>query len=224
MSKVWKIAGIATLVALLGALLFAGVIYAEDPTPTGRIGRGLGWMGERLGGLRDAIASKLGVETEDLDTAMQEAHQEMIEQAVADGSITQEQADRMLSRAEDGLPFGKMGHRGGRGRGISLGLNQADALAEKLGLSLDELQEKLSAGETLSEIAEAQGVDLEEVQEALSAEKLEAQKANIQQAVEDGKMTQEQADWMLQGIDQGFMPMRGGARGGRGGRFGGCWR
>jgi hypothetical protein len=45
----------------------------------------------------------------------------------------------------------------------------------------------------------------------------------IAQAVEDGKMSQEQADWLLEGLDKGFLPRgRGfghgpGMRGGRGG-------
>jgi len=47
----------------------------------------------------------------------------------------------------------------------------------------------------------------------------------IQQAVEDGRMTQEQADWLLEGLEKGYFPMgRGFGRGfGRGlGRSFGC--
>jgi hypothetical protein len=29
----------------------------------------------------------------------------------------------------------------------------------------------------------------------------------IEQALEDGYITQEQADWLLQGLEQGFLPM-----------------
>jgi hypothetical protein len=34
----------------------------------------------------------------------------------------------------------------------------------------------------------------------------EATREAIQQAVEDGTLSQEQADWMLEGLDQGFFP------------------
>ena len=224
MRRTWRIAGAAMAVTLVGLLVFAGVTLAEEPAATGRLGRGLTWMGDRLGDLRETIARKLGVETDDLDTAVQEAHQEMIDQAVADGKITQEQAERMLSRGEGGFPGGKMGFPGGRRGGLGITLGQADVLADTLGLTLDELREKLAAGETLAEIAEGQGVDLEAVRAELQPEQVEAQKARIQQAVEDGTMTRERADWMLQGLDQGYMPMRGGSRGGRGGSFGGFCR
>ena len=71
MRKARKIAGAAILVTLVGALVFAGVTFAQEPTPTGRLGRGLAWMGDRLEDLRETIAEKLGVEPADLDTAMQ---------------------------------------------------------------------------------------------------------------------------------------------------------
>lgn len=85
-----------------------------------------------------------------------------------------------------------------------------DAVAEALGLTPTQLFEELHAGKTLSEIAEAQGVDLSAVQEAMNASRVQAMKDKIAQAVEDGTMTQEQADWLLQGIEKGW------AAGGRG--------
>jgi hypothetical protein len=94
-----------------------------------------------------------------------------------------------------------------------------DTAAEALGLTPEELFAELHAGKTLDEIAEAQGVEMEAVQDALKAARGEAMRQAIEQAVEDGKMSQEQADWMLEGLEQGFAPMgRGFGRGrGRGG-------
>lgn len=108
--------------------------------------------------------------------------------------------------------LGKLGH----GFGFWGGPNsQFDAVAKALNLTPTQLFEQLHSGKTLDEIAKAQGVDLTKVQEAVNASRLQAMKDNIAQAVKDGKMTQEQADWLLQGLEKGYMP------GGRGGRFGG---
>jgi hypothetical protein len=214
MSKFWRIAGVATLVAVIGAVALGTAVYAQEPTPT----TPFGWVSDYFEQVRDLIASKLGVDRAALDAAEKEAHQEVIEQAVEDGVLTQEQADRMLSRLEEGFGPGMMGHpggrRGGRMGGFKGGLpcNQ-EWLAEQLGMTVDELQAELEAGKTVDELAEEKGIDLEAV-------RVEAMKERIQQAVEDGTITQEQADWMLEGLEQGFMP-GGHGFGGRGGRFGG---
>ena len=93
-----------------------------------------------------------------------------------------------------------------------------DTMAEALGLTPQELFTQLHEGNSLEEIAEEQGVDLESVQEAMNAARADAKRERIQKAVEDGNMSQEQADWMLEGMDKGFTPMRvgfdGGMRGG----------
>ena len=90
-----------------------------------------------------------------------------------------------------------------------------DTAAEALGLTPEEFFAELHAGKTLGEIAEGQGVEMEDVQDAIKAARVEAMREGIQQAVEDGRITQEQADWMLEGLEQGFLPM------GRGFGFGG---
>lgn len=105
------------------------------------------------------------------------------------------------------------------GRGFGFGFrggNTADfdAVAKTLNLTPTQLFEQLHSGKTLSEIAEAQGVDLQAVQEAQRASRVQAMKDKIAQAVTAGTITQEQADWLLQGLDKGW------AFGGRGMGFG----
>ncbi|MDH4207819.1 MAG: hypothetical protein OEV76_03000 [Anaerolineae bacterium] len=95
-----------------------------------------------------------------------------------------------------------------------------DTIAEALGLTPNELfTESHDEGKSVSEIAEEKGVELDAVQDAVNANRAEARQEAIEQAVEDGRITQEQADWMLEGIEQGYG--FGGGRGmGRGGHFG----
>ncbi len=118
----------------------------------------------------------------------------------------------------EGPPLGM-----GRGRGMGMGWDQGswtmfDTAAEALGLSPQEFfAQSHDAGKSLTEIAEQQGVDMEAVYDAMQAAQDEAMRQNIQQGVEDGSLSQEHANWLLEGLDQGFFP--GGPGFGRG--FGG---
>ncbi|MGQ9556058.1 MAG: hypothetical protein ACUVWR_18300 [Anaerolineae bacterium] len=104
MKRVYKIAGAAILLALVGALILSAVTFAQGSTSPNPLwpflGKGGGWMKDYVEQMYNAIASKLGVQRTALDTAVQEAYREVIEQAVADGKITQEQADWLLNPTE----------------------------------------------------------------------------------------------------------------------------
>ena len=119
---------------------------------------------------------------------------------------------------------------GGRGFGFFGGSTaEFDAQAKALNLTPTQLFEQLHSGKTLSEIATAQGTDLTKVQAAAQAVEVQATKDNIAAAVKNGTMTQAQADWLLQGLDKGYLnggrgfgldfgfggPHRGGPRGGQ---------
>jgi len=119
------------------------------------------------------------------------------------------------------VPFGgRGGGRGGFGPiwGHGDQWTTFDAVAEALGLTPEELFAELHAGKTLEEIATEQGVEMTAVQDAMNAAQSKATRQSIEQAVEDGRMSQEQADWMLEGIEQGFFPMGRGFGPGWGGR------
>ncbi|HSG79792.1 MAG TPA: hypothetical protein VLD62_09450 [Acidimicrobiia bacterium] len=125
-------------------------------------------------------------------------------------------ADPHAELVEDGvIPRSRALGAGGRGPGEG----QA-AAAEVLGLSVEELRDRLLEGATLAEIA---GDRAEDVVDALMADRVE----RIEAAVADGRITQEEADERLDGL-QGhvedfvngrFEPeaFRHGRRGGPGG-------
>ncbi|MCA9875015.1 MAG: hypothetical protein KC441_15205 [Anaerolineales bacterium] len=110
------------------------------------------------------LADALGITTEELQTAQDSARTARIEQAVADGLLTQEQADALLN-GETGFR-GEFGF-GGRGHDVN-GPDNDTYLADALGISVEELQ----------------------------AAKEAAHAAALQQAVDEGLITQEQADLM----------------------------
>ncbi len=115
-------------------------------------------------------------------------------------------------------PFGRCGLFGWGGGSWTL----FDTAAEALGLTPGGLFAALhDQGKTLSDVAEEQGVEIEAVQEAMDASRAEAQRQAIEQAVADGDLSQEQADWLLEGLDKGFMGGRHGMGPGGFGRPGG---
>jgi hypothetical protein len=96
-----------------------------------------------------------------------------------------------------------------------------DVAAKALGMTPEQLFAELHAGKTLEDVAKDKGVDFQKVTDALKAARVDAAKTQIEQAVKDGKLTREQADWLLKGLDLG-MPM--GRFGGRGFGRDGCGR
>ena len=76
-----------------------------------------------------------------------------------------------------------------------------DILAEVLeDMTPEEIRAELEAGKTIAEIAGEHGVELADLVDALIAPRAEA----MAQAVENGRLTQEQADWLLEYMREGL--------------------
>ena len=102
-------------------------------------------------------------------------------------------------------------HQGGPGDGRGRGLGQVEleAAAKVLGMTTDELSTALQGGKTLEQVAQDANVDLQDVQDAIQAAHATEMRTRIQQAVTDGTITQENADWLLEGLDKGFIGIPG---------------
>ena len=136
-------------------------------------------------------------------------------------------ATSVFAQGPDNPGFGMMGGGRGPGGGHGFGLGDAElqAAAKVLGMTTDEVQSALQDGKTLQNLADEAGVDIADVQAAIQAVHVTEMRDRIAQAVADGTMTQAQADWMLEGIDKGYMGggqdgFGRGAGGPRGGGFG----
>ncbi len=182
------------------------------------------------------LAEAQGLTQEEFQAKMTEARENALQQAVEDGLISQEQADQMRSRE---TKMGNSGYGNKRDAGFEGKPGMDDgflrdamtaAMADVFGLTVDEFETMRENGETLWTLAEAQGLTQEEFQ----AKMTEARENALQQAVEDGLISQEQADQMrsrwenARGSKRGpgygsqgseFTPQDGfrGTRGGRGG-------
>jgi hypothetical protein len=181
----------------------------------------------------DDVAKRLDVTPEKLDDALKGAFLDRLDAAVKAGKLTQAQADAIKKKVEasgevpfglglgrhggpDGGPGGPgFGHRGGPG-------GHLDAAAKALGLTTAELRKQLEAGTSLADVAKAQGKSADDVVKALADD----EKAELDQAVKDGKLTDAQRDEMLKNLDaritdlvNGKFDKGGPGRFGRHGRF-----
>ena len=98
-----------------------------------------------------------------------------------------------------------LAHGRGPGGGRGLGLEELQITAEALNMTTDELITALRNGQTLEQLADEAGVDLQDVRDAIQAARATALRDRIQQALDDGTITQEHADWLLEGLDKGFI-------------------
>jgi len=96
------------------------------------------------------------------------------------------------------------GGPGGGGRG-GFSLSWLKIAADKLGMTTDELITELQSGKTLEQVAQEKGVDYADIQAAIQQESQTELRTRIQQGVTDGTITQEKADWLLEGLDKGFI-------------------
>ncbi len=105
----------------------------------------------------------------------------------------------------------------GHGPGGELSLTGLQIAAQKLGMTTDALITELQSGKTLEQIAQEKGVDFTTIQSAIQQQNQADMRTRIQQAVTDGTISQAKADWLLEGIDKGYI---GGADGDGFGFFG----
>lgn len=145
------------------------------------------------------VAEKLGVGEDELKGAIKEAQLEMIDEALADGRITEEQAERLRERAEEGgflfprpLEEGRYHLRPGVCR-RAVGF-VVEAAAQVLEMPKEQLVEELKDGKSLAEVAEAQGMSVEAFSEAL----LGQIQAQLDDLVAEEKLTEEQAERIFQ--------------------------
>jgi hypothetical protein len=176
------IGGIAALVLVGGG----AIAFAQTQTTT---------PSNTFQSFLDDVASHLGVTPAALKSAIQAAETDQVNQAVQSGKLTQQQAQNIEGRIQNGQlrPFFGGGlHVAVRGRfgGMAL-LNQA---ATYLGITPQQLRSQLQSGQTLAQIANAtSGKSASGLQSYL----LSQLKTKLDAAVQAGKITADQEAQML---------------------------
>jgi len=170
------------VVVLLVSGLVAGVALAQ--------GGGAGdTQGERER-FASRVAAHLGVTEQQLVDAFKTARLEMLDEAVAAGKISPEDAEQIRQRIEEGQGLG-FGLRGWRIHALG---GIVSSVAETLDMTPREIAQDLRQGQSLAEIGQAKGVFTDTLKSAI----LTAADEKLDQAVADGKLTQERRRWASQ--------------------------
>lgn len=182
-------AGAGAALAVVGA---GGAVAATRLSPS-----------EESAAIVEDAAKQLGVTPERLSDALKQAFENRIDQAVEDGRLGEEAAERMKERLEAGdVPLllpppahgpGSFGHHGPKL--LRFGL---DTVAGYLGVTQEELRDAMHEGRTLADVAEAEGKSVDGLVDALVAEQTE----RLNDAVEDSRLTDEQRDEIVADLEE----------------------
>jgi hypothetical protein len=218
-----KIVAVAILAATTA--LGAGSASAQDETPPQRPGAGA------IRALVEIVAEETGLEPReivaqvqsgtpladiitanggDVDTVIDaavSAATERINAALADGTVSEEQANRMLANLEEVVSRAVNGDllpNQAEGRGMGRRLRAAHALVEataaETGLDNRDILQQLRDGSTLADIINANGGSVENVINSAVADATE----RINAAVAESRLTQEQADELIASLETVF--------------------
>jgi lipoate-protein ligase A len=193
MSRRWKLllagAVAAVLAVAIGASGAVAVSRALDSDDSRAV-------------IEDA-AAQLGIDPDDLSDALEDALENQLDEAVREGRLSDELAERLKERIESGeLPFlgglGFLHDRFGPGIGPGLGIASLDAASSYLGLSEDEVRDRLDDGDTLAEIARDEGKSVDGLVDALVA----AANERFDEAVDEGHLDEDRAAELKEGVEE----------------------
>ncbi|HTE83453.1 MAG TPA: hypothetical protein VK821_01855 [Dehalococcoidia bacterium] len=217
---------IGSLVAAVGlaAALVGGVVMAQTPAPSGP-GQSGGQSAPAPGGgpsaaihatidsFLNSLAQNLGISRSTLDGALKTTAKQQVDQAVAAGRMTKDQADKIKQRIDSGqgpigFGFGRFA-RGGGGTAGACGSSVQQAVTNTLGVSASDLQQARRNGESISQIAQDHGKSLQDLQTAVTT----AMKGCLDAQVQAGTLTADQEQRILQRVQNGAGFIGGGRRG-----------
>ena len=191
MPSLRRLAIVAVVVLALGGAIGGIVIAQTDGDPS-----------RPFSNFLSRLAENLGITETELQDAIDTTSGQIVDEKVAAGDLTEEQAARIRERIEsgEGRPFfgGFGGSKGfGHGSGFGFGLFDGD-LTTFLGISDDDLRAARADGQSLAQIAEANGVSRDDLIAFLVGQREE----QLAAAVEAGKIDQSQADQFLDRFQQ----------------------
>jgi uncharacterized protein YidB (DUF937 family) len=151
------------------------------------------------------VAEAQGIDTQTVVDGLVADLADHLAEHVADGSLTQDEADAKLANAatmisdriDDVPPVGgrEGGGPGAEGRGPRRGVS--DEVLALLGIDAETLRVEFGAGNSLADVATANGVDVQAVIDQMVSEG----EAHIAEHVADGSLTQDEADARLADLE-----------------------
>jgi len=134
------------------------------------------------------LAVNLGMTEDQVTTALDTTKKQMLDEAVQQGKITQEQADKIYANANKGFCRGfgflndkssRQGDSAGKGlKGQGFGKHRNfDDMASVLGMTADEIKTEMQSGKTIEQIVTEHDMTMEQFREKM----LELKKDRISQ-------------------------------------------
>jgi carboxylesterase type B len=192
-------------VSVLAAGIVTGVVSARpneqqppSPTATATPNARQQQAQQRADEFIERLARNLGVTTDRLRDALKQTALEEIDRAQAEGRLTPEQAARARERINagnlGGFGFGfGVGPGGKHGMGLGIGRIAHEELAQFLGITPEQLRTELP-GKSLAQVAQAHGKTVDQLKNFI----IQNTQQELAQAVQQGRITQQQADQALQ--------------------------
>lgn len=205
MKRIPRAALIAAGLVAMAAIVGGGIVFAQTSGSSSPLGSVAALTSQAGASSNESdyitqLAANLGIDVGALKSAIAKTNIDALNKAVAAGTITQAQADKITAalQAGDSFFFGAHGPRtpgnpGGAGRGGPFFGAIADvegSVATFLGITPAQLMTELRGGKSLADVATAHGKTRDDLKTYLTTQV----NAQIDKAVTDGKLTQAQAD------------------------------
>ena len=191
----------AVTIVVAGVIGATGIVSAQEPTPAANRPQQQR-NHERRDNFLGRVATNLGISLDQLRTAFKTAETQTVDQLLADGKLTQDQADKLKAKIQSGDGFGIgrfLGkHEGAKDRRQDRIANIRNGLVESAATALHmtpaDLKAQLKSGKSIAQVATAQSIDLSAVKTQITGDA----KTKLDKLVADGKLTQARADQALQ--------------------------
>jgi len=138
------------------------------------------------------LATRLGVTVDELKADIKESEKALVDKALAESKITQEEADSAKARIDAGehVPFHFIFGDGPRHGFVKFAYNLVEETAKVLGIDESEVATSVRDGSSLEQIASDHGMSSDAFKTALLAQV----KTDLDAKVASGDITQERAD------------------------------
>jgi hypothetical protein len=187
--KLLAVGGAAALVFTIGAV---GISSAQTPSQTPPAGANTSAKSDFLG----KLAANLNVSVDQLTSASKSAAQSTVDDLVARGRLTQDQAAKIKDKiaSGNGLGLGRfLAHRrAARLARVRAGI--VNSAANAIGIDVGDLRAALKGGASVADVAAQHNVSLDTVKAQITSDA----KSKLDTAVQQNKITQARADQLLQ--------------------------
>jgi uncharacterized protein YidB (DUF937 family) len=195
MKRFWKVGVLALALLAMGGVAVGIVAAQSGGTSTPSASNATpGQKQQLVNDFLDKLATNLGISTDTLKSALTKTDTQMLDQAVADGKITQAEADKIKAKIESGngpiFPFLGRGHGG---RGFLERDNIVQQTAAFLGIDRQAVVDALKNNQSLAQVAQDHGKTADE----LSGYLYDQLKSKLDQAVTNNKITQDKENTVL---------------------------